>query len=276
MTALPWLGEASAHDPRRVGHKAAALSKLAATASVPPGFCVPGDIPAADLPAAIAGAYHVLSEGHDGIAVAVRSSALDEDGAGASFAGQYETILNVAGALEIADAVARCRASALSPVVQRYRRDRGLLPPNGWIPVLVQRLVPAGASAVAFSVDPVTRALDTIVINANWGLGESIVSGRVTPDGFLVCKRSLAIQVRNIAVKTSMTVAVAGGTASVVVPAAMQNRAALDDAQVVALAGLTRALEAASGNAVDVECAFHDGDLWLLQCRPVTTLVRTP
>jgi pyruvate,water dikinase len=274
MIELPVLGDRGARDPRRVGHKAAMLSRLGRLARVPAGFCVPGDIGIADMGSSIAAAYDALSIGDEQAAVAVRSSALDEDGSDASFAGQYETVLNVVGVTAIAEAVIRCRESAVSPVVTSYRRDRGLPPPVGCIPVFVQRLIPADASAVAFSIDPVTRAHDRILINANWGLGESIVSGRVTPDSFVVGKLDSEIRERVIAVKTTMTVTAPGGTRDVATPAELRNRASLDDLQVQVLARLAGSLEAECRGAVDIECAFLSDTLWLLQCRPVTTAAR--
>lgn len=235
---LPFLGEPACDAPQRIGCKAATLSRLFAGARVPPGFCVPGDIAAADLADAIAPAYAALSAacGVGDAAVAVRSSACDEDGADASFAGLFETILNVARARQVADAILRCRASAATPAVRRYRLARGMEAASGTIPVLVQHLVIAASSAVAFSTHPVTGARGLVVINANWGLGESIVGGRVTPDSFTVCKRTLGIVERRIANKARMTVVSAHGTANVSVPALRQRIPSLGDGKIVALA----------------------------------------
>lgn len=270
MTTLPRLGDTAANEPLLVGRKAAALSKLAKLARVPDGFCIPGIIGDTQLPDAVAAAYAILCRDWP-MAVAVRSSAADEDGDGASFAGQYETVLNVSGTADILRAVMLCRESAGSPAVTHYRRAKGLPAYHGAIPVLVQRLVAAECSAVVFSADPITGNPDQIVVNANWGLGESIVSGRVTPDSFALCKHTLAIHESRIAAKASMTVATPGGIANVPVPAELRNRTSLDNAQLLDLGRLARSLEATVGRAVDVECAFAGGALWLLQCRPITT-----
>ena len=112
------------------------------------------------------------------LSVAVRSSALDEDGSGASFAGQHDTYLNVVGEEAVANAVARCWVSVRNPHAIQYRRQQGLPVDSLKIAVLVQQLVPADVSAVAFGANPVTGNRDEVVINASWGLGESVVGGR--------------------------------------------------------------------------------------------------
>ena len=223
---------------------------------------------------AIAQAYRELGRrvGEDEPAVAVRSSAVDEDGAGASFAGQHDTFLNVVGAEAVADAIARCRASVRSERALAYRSSQGL-DAAGSIAVLVQQLVPADVAAVVFSVDPRTGS-DDVVINASWGLGESIVGGTSTPDVYTVRRDGRAIRSRTLGAKERMTVRHADGTREVRVPRILRERLALDDASVRAAAELALALEAETGAPVDVECAFRAGALYLLQCRPVTATVR--
>lgn len=201
--------------------------------------------------------------------MAVRSSAVDEDGAGASFAGQHDTYLNLTGADAVADAIARCRASVRSERALAYRRAQGL-DAAGSIAVLVQQLVPADVAAVVFSVDPRTGS-DDVVINASWGLGESIVGGTATPDVYTVRRDRLVIRSRTVGAKERMTVRTADGTREVRVPRILRERLALDDAAVRAAAELALALEDETGAPVDVECAFRAGTLYLLQCRPVTT-----
>jgi pyruvate,water dikinase len=204
----------------------------------------------------------------------VRSSAVDEDGAQASFAGQHETYLNVIGVPAVAEAVRRCWASALTDRALIYRSSRGLSAAAG-IAVLVQHLIAADVSAIAFSADPRTNDRDHIVINANWGLGESLVGGLVTPDLFVVRKRDLVIVERRIALKQWLTVRSDTGTREVLTPRVLQQESSLSDEQVVAVARMTRALEANEGAPVDVECAWQDEQLYLLQCRPITTLQRS-
>jgi phosphoenolpyruvate synthase/pyruvate phosphate dikinase len=112
-----------------------------------------------------------------------------------------------------------------------------------------------------------------VLINASWGLGESIVGGTVTPDTYVVNKASGATTERRIAEKRRMTVAVPGGTREVEVPRFLRSAPSLDEMQIAAMADLARALEATMGWPVDIECALHGKDLYLLQCRPITTLM---
>ena len=201
--------------------------------------------------------------------MAVRSSAVDEDGQLASFAGQHQTLLNVAGLDAIAQAIVDCWASVGSAQALAYRNHRGLAP-DSQMAVLVQQLVPADVAAVIFTANAVTGSRDEIVINANWGLGESIVSGAVTPDTFVVRKRDLAVTERRIASKEQMTVLAPIGVRTIRVPWLMRREPCLTEAQVFHMAHLGLALEGRVGRPVDVECAQHDGKLYLLQCRVVT------
>jgi pyruvate,water dikinase len=130
----------------------------------------------------------------------------------------------------------------------------------------------ADVSAVAFSANPVTGDRGEIMINASWGLGESIVGGSVTPDTYAVRKADWSIVRRSIAIKVRMVVPVAGGTREVEVPRPLQGAAALDDSGVMEVAQLAEALEATTGSPVDIECAYQQRELYLLQCRPITTL----
>jgi pyruvate,water dikinase len=285
-----WLGEPGADDLELVGGKAANLSRLAAGQPVPPGFTLitqafeDARAAAADgeslrvsepLRRTIAAAYAELCRraGDVVASVAVRSSAADEDGAGASFAGQHETYLNVVGVEAVVAAVERCWASALSERALAYRRQHGLSTAGIRLAVLVQLLVPADVAGVAFSANPLRGGRDEIVVNASWGLGESVVGGTVTPDMFVIDKSDLAILRREPADKARMTVLAPGGTTEVDVPRLLRRRPTLNDSQLAALARLALDLEVRMGWAVDVEFAFRADRLFLLQCRPITTLV---
>jgi pyruvate,water dikinase len=204
--------------------------------------------------------------------VAVRSSALDEDGSAASFAGQHDTYLNVVGEESVVDAVKRCWASVNNPHALEYRCRQGIPTDSVRIAVLVQQMVQADVSAVVFGANPVTGKLDDIMINVSWGLGESVVGGTVTPDSYVVRKHDLAIVTRQIGHKRRMTVQVPGGTCEVNVPRLIQTQPAVNDEKVVEMARLAIELEKTMGWPVDVECAYHESQLYLLQCRPVTTL----
>jgi pyruvate,water dikinase len=138
--------------------------------------------------------------------------------------------------------------------------------------VLVQQLVASDVSAVVFSANPITGNRDEVVINASWGLGESIVGGTVTPDTFIVHKSDLAVVQGVIANKQRMTVSASGGTHEVEVPRFLRNEASLNGEQVLEMAKLALTLEVTMEHPVDVECAYAGGELYLLQCRPITTL----
>jgi phosphoenolpyruvate synthase/pyruvate phosphate dikinase len=267
-----WLGDDEAHDTARVGGKAANLSRLAAHHPVPPGFAVVGD--GDDLGAALAGAYAELARrmGASEPEVAVRSSALDEDGLDASFAGMHETYLGIAGVDALVRAVDDARASAHAPRALEYRRAHGLAAPSEALPVLVQALVPADSAAVVFSANPVTGVRHEVVINASWGLGESIVGGTVTPDTYVLARPGLAVVDRRLAEKRRMTIRAAGGSREVDVPGALRRLPSISDEQAREAAELAVALEHSFGHPVDLELAWSSNALHLLQARPITTL----
>ena len=279
MKNLLWLGDPKSFDATLVGGKAANLSRLARLYHrVPDGFSLPvtvmDEAHPLDLRDEITRAISDLMACHslpDFIA-AVRSSAVDEDGATASFAGQHETYLNIVGADAIIRAVTRCWESARSKRALEYRRQQGLSVERPQIAVLVQQLVSADVSAVVFSANPITGSRNEVMINASWGLGESIVGGTVTPDTFIVRKSDLAITSRTIADKQRMTIPVSDGTREVDVPRFLRAQSALNDEQALEMAQLALTLEGMMERPVDVECAYANGVLYLLQCRPITTL----
>ena len=285
MESVLWLGDQGCHDPIVVGAKAASLSRLSARYRVPVGFCLTAGAharwapasasgPASGLMAQVAEAYGRLAKGAGATdpAVAVRSSAIGEDGAGASFAGQHDTYLNVSGAADVAGAVVRCWHSLHAEHARTYRASQGLDGEALQMPVLVQRLIPADRAMVAFSANPVTGDRTEVVINANWGLGESIVSGAVVPDTYVVRKLDMAIGARDVQYKEHMTVLEPGGTRMTQVPETLRTAPVLRDEDVAEVASLASSLEEAMGWPVDIECAYADGDLYLLQCRPITGL----
>ncbi|HEV2057977.1 MAG TPA: PEP/pyruvate-binding domain-containing protein [Solirubrobacteraceae bacterium] len=269
-----WFEDAAAADPAHAGGKAAALATLACRLPVPDGFVVAGT----PDDATVEEAYVRLAEraGTDEPLVAVRSSAADEDGLASSFAGQHETILGVRGIDQVLDAIAACRASAHTERALHYRRANGLARPSGPLPVLVQLLVPADAAAVVFSVSPVMAGgmAREVLVNAAFGLGESIVGGTVTPDEWALDRPSLHITRRTISDKRRMTVRAPGGSREVDVPAPLRRLPSISDEQARAAARLAIDLERELGFAVDLELAWTGDDLHLLQCRPITTLAQ--
>jgi pyruvate,water dikinase len=295
--AICWLDQPACAHRALVGGKAAYLSRLAGAFPVPAGFCLTSAAfewamasgmaaetaqPAGLLPDALfeelARAYATMAErcGAAEPQVAVRSSALDEDGASSSFAGQHATYLNVVGAEAIADAVVRCWASARSARALAYRLQHGLGTDSIRMAVLIQQFVIADSSAVLFSANPVNGNRDELVINASWGLGECVVGGTVTPDTYVLRAADLSIISQQIAEKRRMTVAVAGGTREVDVPRFLRSQSTFTADQVAEVGHLGRRLETVVGGPVDVECAYQTGRLYLLQCRPITALPGLP
>ena len=188
------------------------------------------------------------SFGTDGpVRLAVRSSAVGEDGAFSSFAGMHDTELGLTRD-DVEPAVRRCWSSLWSERAMGYRQRRGLPLDGGAMAVVVQALVPASAAAVVFTRHPVTGRADQILVNAVIGLGDSIVSGDVTPDMYVLEKDGLALCEREVA-----------------------GQGALDDRQLRELTELSLHIEDRFGQPVDLEAAYADGLWYLLQARPITT-----
>jgi pyruvate,water dikinase len=240
-----------------------------------------GDAPlAGELATEIAGAYRRLCDeasGEGAVAVAVRSSATAEDLAGASFAGQQDTFLNIEGAEAVLAATRRCWDSLYTAraILYRARTQHGGEHPLG-MGVVVQALVPARAAGVIFTVNPLSGDAGQAVIEAAWGLGEAVVSGAVTPDRFVVDKRTGETLESSVAHKAHRVVPVGGGTETESVPAAYQALPCLTAGQRRSLCAMASELERELGGPQDIEWAVdHGGASHLLQARPVTA-VRQP
>jgi pyruvate,water dikinase len=273
MSELQTFDEIRPGDVDAVGGKGLSLARLAAAGlPVPPGFCVTsaayrrlrGSPPATDrdLSSTIAAAYRRLGGG----LVAVRSSATAEDGAVTSFAGQQETILGVSGESAVCEAVGRCWASLHTERAVAYRRDRGISDEGQTMAVVVQRLIDAEVAGVLFTHDPLDPEGQQMLVEASWGLGESVVSGKVTPDRFHIDRDTGQLLDQHISIK-SIEVTAAGEQA---VPAERRDRPCLDERQLVELAELGRKVERLYGEPRDIEWAWAEGRFWLLQARPIT------
>ncbi len=207
------------------------------------------------------------------VVVAARSSALSEDAAAASSAGLYETYLNLRDVEAVLDGVLRCYRSLWTPRAVQYRAFKRLDSTPEAMAVVVMAMIDADVSGVAFTLNPLTGNHDQITVNASWGLGESIVSGRVTPDQFLLDKAGLKVVQQEIApkdVRTAANPSGASGTVELAVPAYRAAQPALTQAELSELGALCLAIETAYQRPVDVEWAFHQGKLYVLQARPVT------
>jgi len=245
------------------------------------------------LPAALAEAVAAAHErlerrsgggaGGSALRVAVRSSAVSEDGTKASFAGQYETYLGISGIADVLGHVTKCWASGYSVPALQYRRrlGGGPLPAHdpGALAVGVLELVDARSAGVAFSLDPVTGNRNTLVVEGNWGFGESVVAGHVSPDHWTVDRGTGEITTRRVGDKRAWSVFAPGADRVVLepTPADLAARPCLTDDEVRYLCRqATRIEETADGVPQDVEWAiardlpFPDS-VFILQHRPETT-----
>ncbi len=241
----------------------------AATAAVRASFAA-GRIPA-QLEDRIRAAYLAL----DSPAVAVRSSATAEDLPDLSFAGQQDTYLNVIGAETLLEAVKKCWASLWTARAVGYRA-RNHVPQDGMaLAVVVQRMVAAEVSGVLFTANPLSGRRSETVIDAAFGLGEGIVSGQVEPDHYEVDTRLGQVTSRSLGRKAIAVRPRAGGGVQAE-PALEGDRPALPDAVILELAALGQRVAALYGQPQDIEWAWAEGQLAVLQSRAVTSLFPTP
>jgi pyruvate,water dikinase len=225
----------------------------------------------ADLASEIVAANKELAAS-DGPACAVRSSATLEDATGFSFAGIFDSFLNIRGEAAVVDAVQRCYESLWSERVLGYYARQGL-PPEASMAVLVMRLVVAETSGVVFTAHPVTGNREQVIINSAFGLGEAIVSGLVTPDSFLFEKGSLKLLEATTASKTmGVFPAATVGTEERELEPSLAERPSLTGDQAREVAEVACRVEEYMGEPQDIEFAIAGGDLYLLQSRPITTL----
>jgi phosphoenolpyruvate synthase/pyruvate phosphate dikinase len=225
-----------------------------------------------DLAASITRALARLGEQ---AAYAVRSSATAEDLPGASFAGQHDTYLNVAGAPAILEHVSRCWASLFTERAVIYRLRNGFDHGKVQMAVVVQQMVFPQAAGVLFTADPVTSNRKVVSVEASFGLGEALVSGLVNADTYKV--RDGEILTKALATKRlSIQALPAGGTHQQAIDLERQEQPALSDAQVVQLAQLGRRIEAHLGHPQDIEWCLVDDVFQIVQSRPITTLFPIP
>lgn len=231
------------------GGKAYGLARLLAMQlPVPPGFVIRRasvDV----LPPDLERHLHALGGGK----VAVRSSALGEDGSEASFAGQYDTVLNVQGLNAVRQAISSCAASVAGERARQYQRDQS---PGDQVVmnVVVQRMVDARVAGVVFTADPLSARRDLLLIDAVAGLGEALVSGAATPDHYAV-----------------------HACGDVVRRQLVGERALLSDDEIAAIASQARRAAQHEGQPLDLEWAIdQNGSLFWLQARPITTLPADP
>ncbi|MGB3906769.1 MAG: PEP/pyruvate-binding domain-containing protein [Anaerolineae bacterium] len=263
------LAEVDTENVSTVEEAGKVVRKLVRSAAVPQ-----------DVEQAIKDAYENLCEKCNlaGMPVAVRSSATAEDLPGASFAGQQETYLWVMGPNEVVEATRNCWASLFTDRAITYRLKMGFPHEQVLISVGVQKMVNARAAGVMFTLNPLTGDRSRILIDANWGLGESVVKGEVTPDNYLVDKVTFNIGRRTISPKTVEYVVeqMTGQVVQSEVPDERREQPCLEDREILELTRLAKAIEKHyDGQPQDIEWAvdrdlpFPDSIL-ILQSRPET------
>lgn len=263
-----------------VGGKAAGFAILAAAGlDFPHGFVLSADAhrdarrvgwtDGTPIPAAVSAAVSEALAFLSGDALAVRSSAVAEDGAAASFAGQFETIVGV-GREGVAAAIGECWRSAGNGRALSYR---GAELQEQAMAVIVQPLVAADVSGVIVTADPITGDEGTLLVNASFGLGEAVVSGLVTPDEYRIARADACVVAATIGAKEVEIVRGPDGTLEErPLPVERSTARTLDGEQLRALWQGALAAEAVLGRPADLEFAFVDGRLFWLQCRPLTAL----
>ena len=257
------LGNIDVNNPQELQILAQRIQKLIAKAQIPE-----------DLAHEIISAYHQLS-GFKDAPVAIRSSATAEDLPDASFAGQQATFLNIKGEASVLENVSLAWASLFTARAIFYRQQKHFDHLKVGIAVPIQKMVQAQTSGVMFTVDPVTNDKTVIVIEAVWGLGETIVQGKVTPDHYVLDKQSLAILQKTVAQQKVMLTRRGSETKEVKVPKKNQQQQKLADNQIVKLARLGAKLHQHYFFPQDIEWALEKNHLYIVQTRPVTTIKKT-
>lgn len=223
-----------------------------------------------DLRAEIESLYNELPKGKK---VAVRSSATAEDLKEASFAGQQETYLGVCGIDELLNKIKECFASLYDARAVLYRQKMGFNSTDVALAVIVQEMINSDVSGVSFTENPVRRNSDEIMINASYGLGESIVSGQVNPDIFIYSKSKSEIVMKTLGSKQiSIFTNAQNGTDTIETVEEKRKSYSLTDEQIVELSDVSKKIEDMYKMPMDIEWAYENGKLYILQARAVTTL----
>lgn len=250
MTYIKTFDQISKSDLLEVGGKGASLGEMFNTRfPVPSGFVITTEAYnktiTADLEREIIKAFENLKTKR----VAVRSSAIAEDSKTSSWAGQLESYLNVE-CKDLIGKIKECWRSIASERAYAYASEKNLSKEQLTVAVIVQKMVDSQVSGVTFTANPITNNLNEIMIESGFGLGESLVGGMITPDNFIVDKKTLKIKSKTI-----------------------QDKPSLSDKQIKGLAKLCLQIENLFKNPQDIEWAIDKaGKIWILQSRPITTL----
>jgi pyruvate,water dikinase len=222
-----------------------------------------------ELQAAVSEGYEALCDGEE-TPVAVRSSATAEDLADASFAGQQDTYLNVVGADKVAECAKRCIASLFTDRAISYRAKKGFDHMQVGLSVGIQRMVNSDSAGVMFTIDPDSGNENVMVVDSNWGLGETVVGGKVVPDKFFVSKRSGRIVGRRLGLKEVYAENDSKGTTFTNTPPEQRSKFSLTEQQVRQLTRMATKIEKHYGKPMDIEWAIEGPSVFILQARPET------
>ncbi len=265
------------NNVKEVGGKGASLGEMARIGiSVPPGFVVTAQVHQkfindslpADAEEEILTAFDKL----DAQGVAVRSSAIAEDSSQASWAGQLETYLNVSRD-DLINKIRDCWKSIKSERALSYAGGQSLSEDDLFVAVVVQKMVESKASGVMFTVNPITKDTNEIMIEAGFGLGELLVQGLITPDNFIVDKHTLEIKNKDVQSQDIMLVFQDGENKKILVPEDKKNEQSISDEIVKKLAEIGRKIEGHYAKPQDIEWAIDSqSKIWIVQSRPITTL----
>lgn len=275
------LADSKCQDRRLVGGKAATLARLYAVIPeiVPLGLALPpgsalevvdpsGNRTSDEVRRWFASLLNELSEQSDMLLV-VRSSAVEEDSEANSYAGQYDSTLGCRSIEDVLDGIRNTLQSGVSARVTAYARAVGTTHSNHPA-VLIQRMISADRSGVAFTRNPITSEKQ-VIINASYGLGDTIVDGSISPDEVVVGTGEVIIHGK-VGTKQVMSLVTPSGLKRVSVPDSLRQVLALSDNQVRAVADAALRCEDILGYAVDVEWAISGASLYVVQARPITTL----
>lgn len=258
-----------------VGGKGLSLAKMTqAGLPVPPGFvvttelykeCKVSKVISDSVQADLYAAFDRLGANR----VAVRSSAISEDSETASWAGQFESYMNVTRD-SLIGRIKDCWQSVDG--ANAYAETQGIAKEELALAVVVQKMVDSDVSGVAFSVNPLNHDANEIMVEATYGLGELLVQGMVTPDNYVLSKDSSNIVSSNVVIKTNMLVYQDGDTKEVAVGTDMQELPCLSEEQLQELRAVICRIEEYYNSPQDVEWAIQDGAFYVLQSRPITTI----
>lgn len=203
--------------------------------------------------------------------VAVRSSATAEDSSVASWAGELESYLNTTKD-NLLENIKKCWASLFTPRAIFYRFEKKLHTTKVSVAVVVQKMIQSEISGICFTVHPVTKDYDEIVIEAGYGLGEAIVGGKITPDTYVIHKKSWKILDKNIGQQKMMIIKSGQDNIEKQVPGPEQEKQKLADSKIIQLAKLCDKIEKHYKHPQDIEWAYNKGKFYIVQSRPITTL----